>query len=36
MIIIIVLPYAFGINPFSWFLNATAGNVFNLLFSFMR
>lgn len=36
MLLIIVLPYVFNVDPFSWFLNATAGNVFNLLFSFMR
>ena len=35
MIIIIVLPQILPINPFSWFLNVTAGNVFNLLFSWL-
>lgn len=35
MIIVIILPRAIGFNPFSWYLNATAGNVFNLLFSFL-
>ncbi|MBO4353010.1 MAG: site-2 protease family protein [Eggerthellaceae bacterium] len=35
MIIIIVLPQILPINPFSWYLNVTAGNVFDLLFSFM-
>lgn len=34
MIAVIVLPYLFDFNPFSWYLNVTAGNVANLLFPF--
>lgn len=34
MICIIVLPYIIGFNPFSWYLNATAGNLANLVFPF--
>ena len=34
MIVIVVVPYVTGINPFSWYLDATAGNVGNLLFPF--
>ena len=34
MIVVIFLPYALNINPFSWFLNITAGNVFDLLFPY--
>lgn len=34
MIVIIVLPYAVGFNPFSWYLDVTAGNLGNLLFPF--
>ena len=36
MIVLIILPRIIGFSPFSWYLNATAGNVFNLLFSFIR
>ena len=32
MIAIIALPYLVGFNPFSWYLDVTAGNVANLLF----
>jgi Zn-dependent protease len=32
MICMIVLPYVFNFNPFSWYLNVTAGGVFDLLF----
>ena len=35
MILIILLPRAIGFNPFSWYLNVTAGNLYNLLFSFL-
>lgn len=31
MICIIAIPYVFGFNPFSWYLNATAGNLAELL-----
>ncbi len=34
MIVIVVVPYVTGFNPFSWYLDATAGNVANLLFPF--
>ncbi len=34
MIVIIVFPYLFGFNPFSWYLDLTAGNLANLLFPF--
>ncbi len=34
MIAIIVLPYLFDFNPFSWYLDLTAGNLANLLFPF--
>ena len=35
MIAIILLPRIIGFDPFSWFLNVTAGNVFDLLFSWL-
>ena len=35
MVLVIILPRAIGFNPFSWYLGVTAGNMFNLLFSFM-
>lgn len=31
MIILIVMPYVFNVSPFSWYMNATAGNLANLL-----
>ena len=31
MIIVIILPRVIGFNPFSWYLDVTAGNVFRLL-----
>ncbi len=31
MICIIVLPYVIGVNPFSWYLDATAGNLADLM-----
>lgn len=34
MICVIALPYIIGINPFGWYLNATAGNLGNLIFPF--
>ncbi|MCI8469379.1 MAG: site-2 protease family protein [Eggerthellaceae bacterium] len=34
MIAIVVLPYFLHVNPFSWYLDATAGNLGNLLFPF--
>lgn len=34
MICIIALPYIIGFNPFSWYLNITAGNLGNLVFPF--
>lgn len=33
MIAIVVLPYVLGVNPFSWYLNATAGNLSDFLLS---
>ena len=35
MLVVIALPQISGFDPFSWYLSITAGNVFNLLFSFM-
>ena len=32
MIAIVVLPYVFNFNPFSWYLGVTAGNLFDLMF----
>ena len=32
MIAIVVLPYAFNFNPFSWYLGVTAGNLFDFMF----
>lgn len=34
MIVVIVLPYALHVDPFGWFLDITAGNVFDLLFPY--
>ncbi len=34
MLCIIVMPYLFHFNPFSWYLNATAGNLANAMFPF--
>lgn len=34
MIAIIALPYLFHFNPFSWYLDITAGNLANLIFPF--
>ncbi len=34
MIAIIALPYLVGFNPFSWYLDVTAGNLANLMFPF--
>lgn len=34
MIVIVVFPYAFGFNPFSWYLDLTACNLANLMFPF--
>jgi Zn-dependent protease len=34
MIAIIVLPYVLNVNPISWYLDVTAGNLANLLFPF--
>lgn len=34
MIAVVVIPYVFDFNPFSWYLNVTAGNVANLMFPF--
>lgn len=33
MIAMVVLPYVLGVNPFSWYLNATAGNLSDFLLS---
>ena len=35
MIVVILLPQFLPIDPFSWYLNITAGNLTNLLFAFM-
>ena len=35
MIVVIVLPQILPIDPFSWYLNVTAGNIFDLLFSYL-
>ena len=32
MIAMVVVPYVFHFNPFSWYLGATAGNLFDLMF----
>lgn len=32
MIAVVVVPYVFNVNPFSWYLSVTAGNVFGLMF----
>ena len=32
MIVIVLFPYLFHFNPFSWYLGATAGNLFDLMF----
>ncbi len=34
MIAVVVVPYVFNFNPFSWYLGLTAGNLGNLLFHF--
>jgi Zn-dependent protease len=34
MICVIVLPYVIGVNPFSWYLDITAGNLANLIFPY--
>ena len=34
MICMIALPYIIGVNPFAWYLDATAGNLANLMFPF--
>lgn len=34
MIVVIALPYLIGFNPFSWYLDVTAGNLGNLIFPF--
>lgn len=34
MIAMIALPYIIGVSPFSWYLDATAGNLANLMFPF--
>lgn len=34
MICVIALPYLFNFNPFSWYLDVTAGNLANLMFPF--
>ena len=34
MIAVVLLPYLIHVNPFSWYLGATAGNLGNLLFPF--
>ena len=35
MIAVILLPQFMRIDPFSWYLNVTAGNLFDLLFPYM-
>ena len=32
MLAVVVVPYVFGFNPFSWYLDVTAGNLANLMF----
>ena len=32
MIAMVVVPYVFHFNPFSWYLGVTAGNLFDLMF----
>ncbi len=34
MIAVVFFPYVFGFNPFSWYLDLTAGNLGNLMFPF--
>ncbi len=34
MICVVALPYIIGVNPFSWYLYATAGSLANLMFPF--
>ncbi|MEC4175575.1 site-2 protease family protein [Adlercreutzia sp. R21] len=34
MIVIVLFPYLFHFNPFSWYLGLTAGNLANLMFPF--
>lgn len=34
MLVLIVVPYICNVNPFSWYLNVTAGNLANLLLPF--
>ena len=34
MIAMVFFPYVFGFNPFSWYLDLTAGNLGNLMFPF--
>ena len=34
MIAVVVLPYVISFNPFSWYLDVTAGNLANLMFPF--
>ena len=34
MLVIVVFPYVFRFNPFSWYLGITAGNLANLMFPF--
>lgn len=34
MIVIVLFPYLFHFNPFSWYLGVTAGNLGNLMFPF--
>ena len=35
MLVVILLPQILPIDPFSWYLNVTAGNVANLLFAWL-
>ncbi len=34
MLAIVLLPYIFNVNPFSWYLDVTAGSLANLMFPF--
>ncbi|MCD8316674.1 MAG: site-2 protease family protein [Eggerthellaceae bacterium] len=34
LILVIVVPYVFNVNPFSWYLGVTAGNLANLIYPF--
>ena len=35
MVVVVLLPQVLPVDPFSWYLNVTAGNVFHLLFAWL-